>query len=163
MSSETAAIRSQIACSEFVVASRNHHDQQKHPEHSTPAPADASYPTEPAAAPRPPLGWLGIEPTSLVFPLAVVNKITAALVHPLSSVVNNKIESIIYSDIDQHEKSMSGGRVSGTIRISIPSTRFFHDWKWNLEGRRGAARWGSATWGPDHFTSPRTGSPALIP
>jgi len=22
--------------------------------------------------------------------------------------------------------------VSGTIRISIPSTRFFHDWKWNL-------------------------------
>jgi hypothetical protein len=60
----------------------NHYDQQKHPEHSTPAPADAIYPTEPAAAPRIPSGWLGIEPTSLVFPLAVMNKITAALIHP---------------------------------------------------------------------------------
>jgi len=56
----------------------------------------------PPLHPESPLGWLGIEPTSLVFPLAVVNKITAALVHPLSSAVNNKIESIIYSDIDQH-------------------------------------------------------------
>src|ERR1019366_1013058 len=33
----------------------NHHDQQKHPEHSIPAPADPIYPTEPAAAPRIPL------------------------------------------------------------------------------------------------------------
>ena len=84
-----------------------------------------------------------------MFPLAVVNKITAALIHPPSSVVNNKIESIIYSDIDKHEKSMSGWGVSGTIRISIPSTRFFHDWKWNLgEGEvpcDGAQRRGDPT------------------